>query len=176
MFGNRKNWYVEEWLKIALIKCEDCGKEFSDKANACPNCGCPPPRKITKILVHRVRYPSGFLGMTNFINREDLKIYIDNIDYGNIQADETKEIECSIGKHLFKVDYTYDYNGGMYVVSNNITKSKTREFEVKENEEFVINLQHFHGHNGFEILFGEEVFDEDDDDEPREEKVKGINC
>ena len=114
--------------------------------------------------------------MTNFINHEDLKIYIDNTDYGNIQADETKEIECSIGKHLFKVDYTYDYNGGMYVVSNNITKSKTREFEVKENEEFVINLQHFHGHNGFEILFGEEVFDEDDDDEPREEKVKGINC
>lgn len=26
---------------MALIKCEDCGKEFSDKASACPNCGCP---------------------------------------------------------------------------------------------------------------------------------------
>lgn len=24
-----------------LIKCPECGKEFSDKAPACPGCGCP---------------------------------------------------------------------------------------------------------------------------------------
>lgn len=26
---------------MALIKCEECGKEISDRANACPHCGCP---------------------------------------------------------------------------------------------------------------------------------------
>lgn len=26
---------------MALIKCPECGKEISDKANTCPNCGCP---------------------------------------------------------------------------------------------------------------------------------------
>lgn len=26
---------------MALIKCNECGKEISDKATACPNCGCP---------------------------------------------------------------------------------------------------------------------------------------
>lgn len=26
---------------MALITCTECGKEFSDKASACPNCGCP---------------------------------------------------------------------------------------------------------------------------------------
>lgn len=26
---------------MALIKCAECGKEFSDRADACPNCGCP---------------------------------------------------------------------------------------------------------------------------------------
>ena len=26
---------------MALIKCSECGKEFSDKAASCPNCGCP---------------------------------------------------------------------------------------------------------------------------------------
>lgn len=25
---------------MALIKCIECGKEISDKATACPNCGC----------------------------------------------------------------------------------------------------------------------------------------
>lgn len=26
---------------MALIKCSECGKEVSDKANSCPNCGAP---------------------------------------------------------------------------------------------------------------------------------------
>ena len=26
---------------MALILCSECGREFSDKAEACPNCGCP---------------------------------------------------------------------------------------------------------------------------------------
>lgn len=26
---------------MALIKCVECGKEISDKAISCPNCGCP---------------------------------------------------------------------------------------------------------------------------------------
>lgn len=26
---------------MALITCSECGKEFSDKAPVCPNCGCP---------------------------------------------------------------------------------------------------------------------------------------
>lgn len=26
---------------MALIKCPECGKEISDKAPACPNCGIP---------------------------------------------------------------------------------------------------------------------------------------
>ncbi len=26
---------------MALIKCSECGKDISDKAEACPHCGCP---------------------------------------------------------------------------------------------------------------------------------------
>ena len=26
---------------MALIKCSECGKEVSDKAASCPNCGAP---------------------------------------------------------------------------------------------------------------------------------------
>ena len=28
-------------LQVALIVCPECGKEFSDRAAACPHCGCP---------------------------------------------------------------------------------------------------------------------------------------
>ncbi len=36
---------------MALIRCEECGKEFSDKADACPNCGCPNSQKATVNVV-----------------------------------------------------------------------------------------------------------------------------
>jgi hypothetical protein len=36
---------------MALIKCPECGKEISDKAAACPNCGCPIGSQPTGIKV-----------------------------------------------------------------------------------------------------------------------------
>lgn len=33
---------------MALIKCKECGKEFSDMADACPNCGYNPARAKEK--------------------------------------------------------------------------------------------------------------------------------
>ena len=39
---------------MALIKCEDCGKEFSDKASACPNCGCPNDIKIENLKTVKI--------------------------------------------------------------------------------------------------------------------------
>ena len=26
---------------MSLIKCQECGRDVSDKAKTCPNCGCP---------------------------------------------------------------------------------------------------------------------------------------
>lgn len=34
---------------MSLIICTECGKEFSDKATACPNCGCPTLEIINEI-------------------------------------------------------------------------------------------------------------------------------
>lgn len=31
---------------MALIKCPECGKEISDKAKSCPNCGAPVAKKF----------------------------------------------------------------------------------------------------------------------------------
>lgn len=40
---------LKQLLGMALIKCPECGKEISDKAFACPNCGNPmnqPPQQV----------------------------------------------------------------------------------------------------------------------------------
>ena len=43
---------------MAMIKCTECGKEFSDRAVACPNCGCPTElvlEDIKKVNVENVK-------------------------------------------------------------------------------------------------------------------------
>ena len=31
---------------MALIKCEECGHEISDRAASCPKCGCPVVKEV----------------------------------------------------------------------------------------------------------------------------------
>ncbi|WP_291657516.1 zinc ribbon domain-containing protein [Clostridium sp.] len=42
---------------MALIKCTECGKEVSDKAASCPNCGCPLSQMVKGGTV-RIRIPN----------------------------------------------------------------------------------------------------------------------
>lgn len=39
---------------MALIKCEDCGKDVSDKTAQCPNCGAPIATKNDDVMI---RFP-----------------------------------------------------------------------------------------------------------------------
>lgn len=52
---------------MALIRCQECGKEISDKAKACPNCGCPLIIYPTKIKKNKyIGMRRGF-GITNLV-------------------------------------------------------------------------------------------------------------
>lgn len=44
---------------MALIKCGECGKEFSDKASACPNCACPVNTSVNSTLIETIEYNNG---------------------------------------------------------------------------------------------------------------------
>ena len=38
---------------MALIKCSECGKEISDKAKVCPNCGNPLEENVVKVFFEK---------------------------------------------------------------------------------------------------------------------------
>lgn len=82
---------------MALIKCGECGKEFSDKASACPNCACPVEREKVKVIVEREK---GFLGSANVP-----VIYIDDKLIGNLKTGTTLETETTMGEHNFIMEY-----------------------------------------------------------------------
>ena len=45
---------------MALIKCPECGKEVSDKAQSCPNCGCPLSEMVASGTV-RIKMPNNIV-------------------------------------------------------------------------------------------------------------------
>ena len=49
---------------MSLIKCVECGKKFSDKAEACPKCSCP----ITEIQKNDY-----CLSVQNYVQKEEIK-------------------------------------------------------------------------------------------------------
>ena len=53
---------------MAMFNCPECGKEISDKANTCPNCGCPLKNKKMKKKDNTVK--------KNALKRIFLKLFI----------------------------------------------------------------------------------------------------
>jgi len=65
---------------VALIKCEDCGKEISDKAKACIHCGCPVP--INELKKEQQRFINVLVNIqakrAKVSKTEALNLYKDN--------------------------------------------------------------------------------------------------
>ena len=64
---------------MALIICSECGKEFSDKAVACPNCGCPTEETIKQPIPEAV-VPVSTVGLTKAAPSEKTKILRDYLE------------------------------------------------------------------------------------------------
>lgn len=86
---------------MSLIKCFECGKEFSDKADSCPNCGCP-----TSITINEI-YKS-----TNTINicgvDYDFSTIMQEISKGTSWSNINKMISSLINEPIGQTSYICD--------------------------------------------------------------------
>ena len=76
---------------MALIKCPECKKEFSNQAEKCPNCGCP---------VHQI------MEKQKDSNVNDQTVDADSRKYGLPTADDMREFR----KAKKKLYYWNDFN------------------------------------------------------------------
>lgn len=79
---------------MALIKCPECGKEISDKASACPNCGMPlrsEDRGTYDITITRKKQW--------FLINPDATITVDNSDKYKLKNDSSIKISLTTGEH-----------------------------------------------------------------------------
>ena len=70
-----------------LIVCEECGKEYSDRASACPNCACPTPVKTQQ--------------KQDYSSNNCAKSYYNESDY--VEYDD-KEVDKSVEAAQVKLD------------------------------------------------------------------------
>ena len=120
---------------MALIKCPECGKEFSDKANACPNCACPVEREKRKVVIEREK---GFMGKANVP-----VTYIDDMLIGNLKVGTKLEAEVPIGEHNLIMEYQVGngqaspYLGSYGSIASIPQKKIIEKFTIDENTKIV---------------------------------------
>ncbi len=73
---------------MALIKCKECGKEISDKAVACPNCGYPLKHPVPNYADIKLGYDI-YLNDTYYDEKNNR--YISEFEY--LEAKERAEKE-----------------------------------------------------------------------------------
>ena len=97
---------------MALINCEECGHDVSDKASSCPNCGCPVKKELVNIYVI-----NSCIGNSGFIS-----LYIDNefICKMDVSANgESFFTQLTPGMHDYLVaDGTETYEGKILINSS----------------------------------------------------------
>lgn len=113
---------------MALIKCSECGKEFSDKASACPNCACPIEKNVItkKIIINHKKM--GFIG-----SGVEIFIYIDNQMIGKTTSGKSLEIELPIGKHNIRIEMPTDQ---ATLKSSNISKD-AKDFNIEPSNNLI---------------------------------------
>lgn len=146
---------------MALIKCPECGRDVSDKAVSCPNCGCP--ASINSVKSDSFVWKDGNTITYNGIDinlDEIVKIYGISISgaisyvkrtYGITQEEAEKIFE----DYFAEIDIV-DSKGSRIIKQNGNVKifSKKRQlYDGKEKDVRIIGLSKFIFSNGC-ITFG----------------------
>ena len=80
---------------MPLIVCPDCGKQFSDSAPACPNCGFVRPVQQGVLRIERkMQLNSGAIKTT---------VFVDGMQYGSLRPGKSLEIPLEPGRHNLEV-------------------------------------------------------------------------
>lgn len=79
---------------MSMMKCPECGKDFSDRAAACPNCGYPVPKKT--VSVHIERNSTIALAVNCYV-------YIDGMMLKELKPKQSVDCQLPVGTHSVMV-------------------------------------------------------------------------
>ena len=107
---------------MALIKCPECGKEISDKATACPNCGMPLRREdrgTYDIIITREKQ--------KFLVNPKIKVTVDTTNKYILEKNGSITIPLTTGSH------TILFSSGIRKTQTNIDVTENMNINVQSN-------------------------------------------
>jgi len=107
---------------MALIKCPECGKEISDKAPACPNCGIPLRREdrgTYDVVITREKQW--------YLVNPKVKIIVDSADEYALENGSSITIPLTTGAH------TLVFSLGIRKTQTDIDVTENMKINVKFN-------------------------------------------
>ncbi len=107
---------------MALIKCPECGKEISDKASACPNCGMPLRREDCGTYDVVVTRENQW-----FLINPAATITVDNVNKYELKNGSSVKIPLSTGAH------TLLFSLGPRKTEANINVTENMKINMKMN-------------------------------------------
>ena len=141
---------------MALIKCAECGKEFSDKAKACPNCACPLDEKTTKITFVREKIMK--------LSAVDINLFYDNdISIGTLKNNSSIEYDMPLGNHKLIIERVipqgvYDISITGKPMSVNCRKERTiKNITIKEDGNKIFYFTPIYSKQDFDIESSNEI-------------------
>lgn len=85
---------------MALIKCPECGKEVSDKANSCPNCGAVVKKKFCQHCGERIDEDCEICPKcgkrVESLQQESEKIIINNSSSSSASSSSSSEADVKV--------------------------------------------------------------------------------
>lgn len=116
---------------MAIIKCPECSKSVSDKANSCPNCGCPvsqlTPSGLVKIKSSAIKSSTGLHG------KQKVTIMKGNHVIWEGEAGEVAEIMFESSTTInVKYHLSYMHYGGE--CSGTIDPMKSKKYNVSARQ------------------------------------------
>lgn len=107
---------------MSLIKCPECGKEISDKAATCPNCGMPLRREdrgTYDVIITREKQW--------FLVNPKIRITVDAVDEYSLANNDSITIPLTTGSH------TIIFSSGMRKTQADIEVTESMNIGVKFN-------------------------------------------
>ncbi|TGY91001.1 zinc ribbon domain-containing protein [Petralouisia muris] len=107
---------------MALIKCSECGKEISDKATICPNCGMPlrlEDRGTYDVIITREKQW--------FLVNPKIKVTVDTTNEYILEKNSSITVPLTTGAH------TMVFSSGIRKTQTNIDVTENMNINVKFN-------------------------------------------
>lgn len=145
---------------MALIKCPECGRNFSDQADACPDCGCPTPGKrpqkkksniaggilagIFAVIILLVLALVGVVMLASKNNDEPISETMNKVMENAASGEVLKN------ENEFEIGETWEVEGQWKITVNSVTETEERNEYSEYDPAAVYQIEYTYENIGYE--------------------------